>query len=75
VSSGWDAYFDERGRRLAAEAKLAEAVLQCEEVAALRSEVERLRSERAIIDRELRKSNLDATRWFIVEALAPEVSA
>jgi len=33
------------------------------------AEVERLRAERAIIDRELRKSNLDATRWFIVNAL------
>ena len=35
----------------------------------LRAEVERLRKERDIIDRELRKSNLDATSWFITEAL------
>jgi hypothetical protein len=54
-----------KGPMIAAGWKLLEKRAEAAE-----AENARLREERAIIDRELRKSNLDATRWFIIQALA-----
>jgi hypothetical protein len=74
---------EERARMLDTPASTHMERVQCRDVLRLaqmwreaiereKAEVARLRAERAIIDRQLLKSNLDATRWFIMEALRGE---